>query len=494
MGDNELKILITGSLNYGKTVGELNENIKIIEKKINKLKLKVDIDQKVLQKMNNFAKQMQRISESALNPNKIIEEMTNVDGSKIKRTFMDGYGGAFSEIKKQADESKNDQLKAIDEVAQGYDKLVRQAERYNALQKKIGETVTVSDKDGINSRTISANNKGQVTGYTDTYNAQKEQKLKEQVIKQEQELIEQMAKFREQSTARRIADEKKLEQAQADAINRAIVGNKQEIQAQEQLQREIQQTISLFQKEKEIQGQDLKRRFQNNISSDALDNQLSKIKTIDPTSFKDMKELRNWQKEINLGYKEIASNANVATSHTVSFGARMKEAFVGISVWGVATSGVYTFIRGLKEAVTQVIELDTQMTELKRVTNGEVDINKTLQESINLADKLGNTISEINNGFTNFAKQGFRGEDLKRMTEYATLLSNISDMSVEEASSAITAAVKGLKLSSEEALHVVDSFNEVDLRKVPYISNGIRKPRICWKPVLQPLIVISLRN
>src|SRR5690606_10358504 len=93
---------------------------------------------------------------------------------------------------------------------------------------------------------------------------------------------------------------------------------------------------------------------------------------------------------------------------------------------------------------------------------GQIEINDALKESINLAYQLGNVINEVNEGLINYARQGFRGEDLAMMTEYATLMANISDLSVDEAASVLTAALKGFRLETEQALHVVNAMNEVD--------------------------------
>ena len=110
----------------------------------------------------------------------------------------------------------------------------------------------------------------------------------------------------------------------------------------------------------------------------------------------------------------------------------------------------------------QVIELDTQMTSLTRVSNGEIIPKEILQDSIKLAERLGNTIAEINSGLETFARQGFRGEGLIAMTEAATLFSNISDLGVDDASSGLTSMIKGFQLLPEEVMSSVDAINEVD--------------------------------
>ena len=116
----------------------------------------------------------------------------------------------------------------------------------------------------------------------------------------------------------------------------------------------------------------------------------------------------------------------------------------------------------MQDIINQIIEIDKQMTVLERVSNGEIDRQHILRESIELADRLGNKITSINEGLSEFSRMGFRGEGLIAMTEAATLFSNISEMNVTEASSALTSALKGFQMLPDEAMRVVDSINEVD--------------------------------
>ena len=133
-----------------------------------------------------------------------------------------------------------------------------------------------------------------------------------------------------------------------------------------------------------------------------------------------------------------------------------------VPVWMGAMTAFYGPIRGLRNAVREILEIDKQMTALMRVSNGEIERQKILRESIELADRLGNRITQINDGIENFARQGFRGAGLIAMTEAATLFSNISDMDVEEAASGLTAIIKGFQMLPEEVMRAVDAINEVD--------------------------------
>ena len=56
----------------------------------------------------------------------------------------------------------------------------------------------------------------------------------------------------------------------------------------------------------------------------------------------------------------------------------------------------YQPLRIGRDLVTTLIEINTQMVELGRVTNGEANITKTLKESFEIADRLGNKLEEVN--------------------------------------------------------------------------------------------------
>ena len=48
------------------------------------------------------------------------------------------------------------------------------------------------------------------------------------------------------------------------------------------------------------------------------------------------------------------------------------------------------------------------------------------------------------------------------LTEYATLLGNISELSVEDSSGILTAGLKAFNMEAEHGIHIVNALNEVD--------------------------------
>lgn len=197
-----------------------------------------------------------------------------------------------------------------------------------------------------------------------------------------------------------------------------------------------------------------------------VDGMIKSLEKIDPTA----KGASASVKEVSDNFERMKAEATVAGRESMTFMDSFKTAMEKFPVWMAASTAFYGTVRSIRDAITQIIELDTQMTVLRRVGGDAVDTNKILEESVELAGKLGNQISDINDGFIAFARQGFGGDELAKMAEYATLLGNISELSVEDASSVLTAGLKGFNIEAEDAIRIVDALNEVDRIMSPMLE------------------------
>lgn len=123
----------------------------------------------------------------------------------------------------------------------------------------------------------------------------------------------------------------------------------------------------------------------------------------------------------------------------------------------------YAPLRGLESAVDQIVMLDTQMTELRRVMDTTPQTyNNLLQESISLSSELGNRVEDVNQAMVEFARQGYDPSTLIDLTETATIASNISELSTTDAMSSLTAAMQSYNIEAENSMSIIDRLNEVD--------------------------------
>jgi TP901 family phage tail tape measure protein len=184
-------------------------------------------------------------------------------------------------------------------------------------------------------------------------------------------------------------------------------------------------------------------------------NELNQITTTTPKATARIKELQ-------FQLRELSVSASAAAIKSNSMIGAFQNALVKFPIWMAASTAFFGVIRGIRSALENIIAIDTQMVTLARVSNGDISREKILKDSNEMAQRLGKTIREVNDGIIEFAKQGFRGEGLLSMTEASTLFSNISDLNVDEASSGLTAIMKGFNILPENIMGAVDSINEVD--------------------------------
>jgi TP901 family phage tail tape measure protein len=460
---------------YAKSPLMIDEDFQRIFTRISEMSNKTSIDvAKDIEKEIGQYHKLENSIEDVVNTQQKLDSVTS-----DKTNGNNGNVNKYSDLQKRVEEIKNS-AKDISKVN------IQTAEDINDVRKatisytddlgrlvkekyKLVETNNILD-DGNESKRL---NEWQLDSHDVTDNIEKRNK-------EEQRLVEQMAKFREQSMARRLADEQKLEKAQTNAINAYLEGNRKEIEAQENLQKEIQKTLTLFEKEKEIQKQNLKRRFQDNVDESALDNQLNKVRGVDPNSFSDMKEFRNWQREINLGFNEISASARTATSHTLTFGQQLSTAMERFPIWMLAATAFYAPLRAMQDMTSRLIEIDTLMTDIQRVMDApEFQLTDLLNEAVIASEELSSKLTDTLAIIGEFARMGdYSNSELIDMSSTAQVLQNISDLDAKSSVDTLTSAMNNFNITAEESIQVADKLNEVDNNfaiSTKDLSDGIRK-------------------
>ena len=118
----------------------------------------------------------------------------------------------------------------------------------------------------------------------------------------------------------------------------------------------------------------------------------------------------------------------------------------------------------LGKVVTNVKELDKAMTDLRIVTGDTKEETKDLIQTYNaMAQDLGTTTTSVAAGATDWLRQGYDAAESAELLRQSMTLSIVGAMESEDATNALTAAMKGYQLSVEEASDVVDKFFKVDM-------------------------------
>jgi len=123
--------------------------------------------------------------------------------------------------------------------------------------------------------------------------------------------------------------------------------------------------------------------------------------------------------------------------------------------------GFNDFVRYIGEGVNTVRELDTAMTEMRKVSDESVASLKSFQEeSFNIANAVGTTALQIQNSTADWMRLGLGIEDAKEAAKDANILLNVSEFdNIEDATKSLVSMSQAYK--DLDKLTIVDKLNEV---------------------------------
>ena len=145
-----------------------------------------------------------------------------------------------------------------------------------------------------------------------------------------------------------------------------------------------------------------------------------------------------------------------------ALGDRFKKVTERLGMYVSATSIMMRSIRIIKQMVSSAIELESAFANLKIITNAtDAEMAQFSNTAINLAKNLGQSVSDVTKSIEVFSRLGYSLEDASKLAEYATIMSNVAGVQNEEATTGLTAIIKGFSLDVDQAEHVADVLVEV---------------------------------
>lgn len=143
---------------------------------------------------------------------------------------------------------------------------------------------------------------------------------------------------------------------------------------------------------------------------------------------------------------------------------QLRIAMARVPVWMGAMTVFYGSIRSVRNMSREILELDRVMTEFRRVASDKINLEYAFDGAINLAKELGNEVHGVTQTLADFARTygEFNERQLIAITKTATLMSNVSNMEVEQSAETLIATMNAFNITAEDSVRIVDSLNEVD--------------------------------
>lgn len=131
-------------------------------------------------------------------------------------------------------------------------------------------------------------------------------------------------------------------------------------------------------------------------------------------------------------------------------------------------------IRYMRQAFTNMVELNSQFVELSKVS--DVALSDLIDDFSTYADAaidLKSTISDMVSATADWSRNGYNLPDAQELAKVALLYKNVGDgIDIDTANKSLISTLRGFKLEAQDAMSIVDSFNEV-ANNFPIDSNQI---------------------
>lgn len=127
-------------------------------------------------------------------------------------------------------------------------------------------------------------------------------------------------------------------------------------------------------------------------------------------------------------------------------------------------AGIHLVQQGMRGIYQNVVEIDSAMTELKKVTNETDDTySQFLDNAGERAQRYGSTITDIVNATADAARLGLNIEDASSLADASVVYKNVGDgiQSISDASESVISTMKAFEIEASNAMTIVDKFNEV---------------------------------
>lgn len=153
-----------------------------------------------------------------------------------------------------------------------------------------------------------------------------------------------------------------------------------------------------------------------------------------------------------------------AGENTKTFTDRVGGLASKFTSWLTVSQIIMQVYRALKEMVNVVVEVDTAMTELRKVTNEtEATYADFLDNAASRAKRLGSTITDTVNASADFARLGHALDEAALLADAAIVYKNVGDgiEDINDASASIISTMRAFGVEVENVMFIVDKFNEV---------------------------------
>jgi TP901 family phage tail tape measure protein len=162
-------------------------------------------------------------------------------------------------------------------------------------------------------------------------------------------------------------------------------------------------------------------------------------------------------KQTGIALKDATKQSNI-------FGQSLGSVSKKIISWTLLTGVIFGVIHALKNGIQAVVDLDSALVELRKVTNLTADgLKQVVVQASAIGDEVARTTIDVIKATSAFARMGYSVRDSLNLAKQAEVLVNIGDGidNVDTSTAAIISTLKGFSMAADQTSKILDILNEV---------------------------------
>lgn len=168
-------------------------------------------------------------------------------------------------------------------------------------------------------------------------------------------------------------------------------------------------------------------------------------------------------KELSLQMAELRAQAKKAGYETENLLDKFEKLFGQHLSTMVVMAALHKMQDAARQVYQNVVDIDTAMTELRKVTNEtDATYTKFMENAANRAQRVGATISDTITATADFARLGYNLDDASSISDAALIYKNVGDgiTDINDASESLISTMQAFNVQAKDSMKIVDEFNE----------------------------------
>lgn len=174
--------------------------------------------------------------------------------------------------------------------------------------------------------------------------------------------------------------------------------------------------------------------------------------------------LRNGVTTLTGEFDVLSSDIKGAGENTQTLGEHFGKLASKFTQWFGVSQIIMFAVQTVKQMVRGIIELDTAMTELKKVTDEtDATYDRFLDNAASRAKQVGASLNDVVTATADFARLGYNISEASDIADAALIYKNVGDgiESISQASESIISTMQAFGIETSKVMSIVDKFNAV---------------------------------